>query len=217
MIRINDLAREMGVKSKRILDVLPQVGITRTRTHSSSLEDHEADLVRAHIRENQQVTSLSLRTPPQVKTPNINPSHISISGERAKGDIRVPVVPAPTRGIAASMRIINEKYALIDQPRSGGMSQVYPAHDLTNNARKVAVKLFGSDAIDNEVVQEAYDRELRALQELKHPAIVELLGYGLDLKTGSPFLILEWMEADLGTIWKENRFAGWDSFYTELG
>jgi len=217
MIRINDLAREMGVKSKRILDVLPQVGVTRKRTHSSSLEDHEADLVRAHIRENQQVTSLSLRTRSQVETPNINPSHISIFGERAKGDIRVPLVPAPTRGIAASMRIINEKYALIDQPRSGGMSQVYPAHDLTNNARKVAVKLFGSDAIDNEVVQEAYDRELRALQELKHPAIVELLGHGLDLKTGSPFLILEWMEADLGTIWKENRFAGWDSFYTELG
>lgn len=113
MIRINDLARELGVKSKRILDVLPQVGVTRKRTHSSSLEDHEADLVRAHIRKNRQETSFSPRTRPQVETPNINLPHISMSGEHAQHEIKVPVVPAPARAVAASMRIINEKYALI--------------------------------------------------------------------------------------------------------
>ena len=49
-IRINDLARELEVKSKAILDVLPEVGVTEKKTHSSSLEDHEADKVRAHFR-----------------------------------------------------------------------------------------------------------------------------------------------------------------------
>jgi len=49
-IRINDLARELEVKSKEILDVLTTVGITEKKTHSSSLEDHEADLVRKHLR-----------------------------------------------------------------------------------------------------------------------------------------------------------------------
>ena len=46
-IRINDLARELEVKSKAILDVLTEVGVTEKKTHSSSLEDHEADKVRA--------------------------------------------------------------------------------------------------------------------------------------------------------------------------
>jgi len=49
-IRINDLARELEVKSREILDVLTAVGITEKKTHSSSLEDHEADLVRRHLR-----------------------------------------------------------------------------------------------------------------------------------------------------------------------
>jgi translation initiation factor IF-2 len=49
-IRINDLARELEVKSKEILDSLTAVGVTEKKTHSSSLEDHEADLVRKHLR-----------------------------------------------------------------------------------------------------------------------------------------------------------------------
>ena len=49
-IRINDLARELEVKSKSILDVLPEIGVTEKKSHSSSLEDHEADKVRARLR-----------------------------------------------------------------------------------------------------------------------------------------------------------------------
>jgi translation initiation factor IF-2 len=38
-VRINDLARELEVKSKAILDALPLVGVTEKKTHSSSMED----------------------------------------------------------------------------------------------------------------------------------------------------------------------------------
>ena len=38
-IRINDLARELEVKSKAILDVLVEAGVTEKKTHSSSLEE----------------------------------------------------------------------------------------------------------------------------------------------------------------------------------
>ena len=48
-IRINDLARELEVKSKAILDVLPLVGVTEKKTHSSSIEADEAVRVRAHF------------------------------------------------------------------------------------------------------------------------------------------------------------------------
>ena len=45
-VRINDLARELEVKSKAILDVLTVVGVTEKKTHSSSLESDEAERVR---------------------------------------------------------------------------------------------------------------------------------------------------------------------------
>jgi len=51
-VRINDLARELEVKSRAILDVLTEVGVTEKKTHSSSIEDHEAVKVRAHFRAN---------------------------------------------------------------------------------------------------------------------------------------------------------------------
>ena len=49
-IRINDLARELEVKSRAILDVLPEVGVTEKKTHSSSISVEEAERVRAHVR-----------------------------------------------------------------------------------------------------------------------------------------------------------------------
>ena len=49
-VRINDLARELEVKSRAILDTLPLVGVTEKKTHSSSLEEHEAQKVRVYIR-----------------------------------------------------------------------------------------------------------------------------------------------------------------------
>src|SRR3954468_12743822 len=50
-IRINDLARELEVKSKEILDALPKVGVTEKKTHSSSVEADEADRVRKLLRQ----------------------------------------------------------------------------------------------------------------------------------------------------------------------
>ena len=48
-VRINDLAREMEVKSRQILDVLAELGLDSGKTHSSSLEDYEAEKVRAQF------------------------------------------------------------------------------------------------------------------------------------------------------------------------
>ena len=48
-VRINDLAKELEVKSRAILDVLPELGVSAGKTHSSSLELDEAEKVRAHF------------------------------------------------------------------------------------------------------------------------------------------------------------------------
>jgi len=49
-IRINDLARELEVKSKAVLDYLPELGITDKRSHSSAVEEDVAEKVREHFR-----------------------------------------------------------------------------------------------------------------------------------------------------------------------
>ncbi len=48
-IRINELARELEVKPQRILDLLPELGHLEKKTHSSSLDEDIADLVRRHF------------------------------------------------------------------------------------------------------------------------------------------------------------------------
>src|SRR5258708_35479701 len=47
-VRINDLARELEVKSRPILDALEAIGITG-KTHSSSIEADQAEKVRAYF------------------------------------------------------------------------------------------------------------------------------------------------------------------------
>ncbi|HET9400999.1 MAG TPA: translation initiation factor IF-2 [Candidatus Acidoferrales bacterium] len=49
-IRINELARELEVKAKAIIDVLPELGVTEKKTHSSSLDIPVAEKVRRHFR-----------------------------------------------------------------------------------------------------------------------------------------------------------------------
>jgi len=81
-IRINDLARELEVKSKAILDALPEVGVTEKKTHSSSVEEHEAEKVRAYLRGASEAQSSSRHSRPSrvdsdaIKT-KIDLSHIS--------------------------------------------------------------------------------------------------------------------------------------------
>jgi len=91
-VRINDLARELEVKSKAILDVLTEVGVTEKKTHSSSLEDHEADKVRAHFRasgESSAAAKSARQSRPEtdgIKT-KIDLSHISKPGDVLKAII----------------------------------------------------------------------------------------------------------------------------------
>jgi translation initiation factor IF-2 len=103
-IRINDLARELEVKSKAILDVLPQVGVTEKKSHSSSVEDHEAEKVRAFVRAAGEAQSSAkqartTRTADDIKT-KIDLSNISRPGDVLnairKQQPSVPAdVPAP--------------------------------------------------------------------------------------------------------------------------
>ncbi len=81
-VRINDLARELEVKSKVILDLLPEVGVTEKKTHSSSVEEDEAVRVRAALtRGNKSTSGASGRAAGGDQKPKIDLSNISKPGD----------------------------------------------------------------------------------------------------------------------------------------
>ena len=106
-VRINDLARELEVKSKAILDSLPHVGVTEKKTHSSSLEEHEAEKVRVYIRGSAESqgssarTARTLRGEEEIKT-KIDLSHISRPGDvlRAITQKKEAAAPPPPKPAA---------------------------------------------------------------------------------------------------------------------
>src|SRR6202162_2744662 len=112
-VRINDLARELEVKSKAILDTLPLVGVTEKKTHSSSLEEHEAEKVRVYLRSSAEGSSTAsksssraLRGEEEIKT-KIDLSNISRPGDVLKAITQrkeagaPPAAPRPTAPPAA--------------------------------------------------------------------------------------------------------------------
>ena len=111
-IRINDLARELEVKSKFILEHLPKINFLEKKSHSSSLEDEIADKVRAHFRvlgEKEEEAQAAAKAPkaakgrpqPSVLTPakraekRVAPPPLRRSLEDIKAELRKQKVVAP--------------------------------------------------------------------------------------------------------------------------
>src|SRR5437660_9949424 len=79
-IRINDLARELEVKSKAILEALEEVGVTEKKTHSSSIEEDEAARVRKYFSAKSSSSSRERASATEVK-PKIELAKISKPGD----------------------------------------------------------------------------------------------------------------------------------------
>ncbi len=84
-VRINDLARELEVKSRQVLDLLTELGLGEAKmTHSSSIEDHEAEKVRSHFGGAKGASSGYSSRAPQGIQPKVDLSHISKPGDALK-------------------------------------------------------------------------------------------------------------------------------------
>src|SRR6266403_2136381 len=85
--RINDLARELEVKSKAILDALTEVGVTEKKTHSSSIEEHEAVLVRKYFRAHAEEAAASSKTSRTARPEDEIKTKIDLSNISRPGDV----------------------------------------------------------------------------------------------------------------------------------
>src|ERR1700689_2937972 len=48
-IRINELARQLEVPSHAIIDMLPELGVSEKKTHSSSIDEPVAEIIRKRV------------------------------------------------------------------------------------------------------------------------------------------------------------------------
>jgi translation initiation factor IF-2 len=114
-VRINDLARELEVKSRSILDALTAVGVTEPKTHSSSIEGDEAEKVRGYFKNRRGGGGAATKPQTEAK-PSFNLSHVSKPGDALKAILerkqaealarstpqRPAAVAAPPRAVTAA-------------------------------------------------------------------------------------------------------------------
>src|ERR1700758_501824 len=103
-VRINDLARELEVKSKPILDALEAIGVTG-KTHSSSIDADQAERVRDYFKTGNR--GGGARAAVETK-PKFDLSHVSKPGdalrailERKSAEAAAKSAPAPQRPAVA--------------------------------------------------------------------------------------------------------------------
>jgi translation initiation factor IF-2 len=101
-IRINDLARELEVKAKVILEFLPTVGVAEKKTHSSSIDLEVAEKVRKHFHELAEAEAAAAEAAAAAekaakeaaRAARTQPKPVAAPSAPAKGPVPVPAPPA---------------------------------------------------------------------------------------------------------------------------
>src|SRR5271170_640955 len=104
-VRINELARELEVKAKAIIDLLPGFGVTEKKTHSSSITVEVAEKVRHTLQGGE--APAEAPAPPQppkpvaAPAPPAAPSPAPVASKPA-----APVAPAPVASAPAPAAVV---------------------------------------------------------------------------------------------------------------
>ncbi len=98
---------------------------------------------------------------------------------------------------------IGNRYKLIEPIGSGGMANVYLAHDLILD-RDVAIKVMRYDFRDDQNNIRRFKREALATTEMNHPNIVTI--YDVGEEGTNPYIVMEYIEGtDLKEYIKQNE------------
>lgn len=95
-----------------------------------------------------------------------------------------------TEAVVLSARLIGGRYILQQLVGHGGVGLVYRAID-QELGQSVAVKLVETQGRAGR----RFQREVRILEQLSHPAIVRAVGHG-EVRRGLSFLAMEWLEGE---------------------
>ena len=92
--------------------------------------------------------------------------------------------------------LIADRYKLISPVGKGNMSTVYRGEDIKRGNRTVAVKVLNT-IHEDDLKQELFRRETKALETLEHPNIVTISDYGWSKKQKCYYIILEYIPRTL--------------------
>ena len=101
--------------------------------------------------------------------------------------------PPPVSGTGLIGTVLNGRYRLESKLGSGGMSTVYLALDETLE-RRVAIKVLHREMSDQPDQLERFRRESRAVAQLSHPNVVNVIDAGDD--AGHPYIVFEYVEGE---------------------
>jgi eukaryotic-like serine/threonine-protein kinase len=100
--------------------------------------------------------------------------------------------------------IIDDRYVLAESLGSGGMAEVYLAHDEVLD-RDVALKVLRSQYVRDEEFAERFRREARSAASLSHPNIVQVYDRG-ECEDGTCYIAMEYVSG--GTLKKRIEEKG---------
>ncbi|WP_173266645.1 protein kinase domain-containing protein [Streptomyces pacificus] len=104
-----------------------------------------------------------------------------------------------------------------DELRTGGLSEVRRAFDMSNpDGAFAAIKLLRQEE-DNAVLETFLGRETQSLKQLEHPNIVRMLDSGWDGDLGRYFIALEWVDRSLKDDLAARRPMSWAAFFDQIG
>ena len=89
------------------------------------------------------------------------------------------------------MTKFGERYELVRRVGSGGMAEVWLAHDEELAGRPVAIKIMHKHMLPNEDDVARFEREMRFAALMDHPNIVTV--YTTGTCDGAPFLVMEYL------------------------
>ncbi len=135
-IRINELARELEVKAKFILDYLPEAGVTEKKTHSSSIDEAAAEKVRAHFRAQQAAEEEAARKDAEVKAAAERAAVERAAAERLAAERAAELAAAEKAAAAAAAA---EAAKPTPHPAAGG-ARVAPRPAAPVEGRRVALR-----------------------------------------------------------------------------
>ena len=191
-VRINDLARELGIKSRTILDILTELGMANGKTHSSSLDSTEAEEVRAFVQHGMrsgdpEASAASLGTGHGMKNPRVQ---IDLSNVTKPGDVMKAILNRKAREEQASEAAAKETTKHISAFVAGtpgytsefcGVGGVGPVLDhlrvrgladrfaelmvLRETRLPLAIGLFGNWGSGKSHFMNLMDRRIKALSE----------------------------------------------------
>src|SRR5262245_54511683 len=86
--------------------------------------------------------------------------------------------------------LVDDRFLLEALAGTGGMGRVFRATDRTTG-EQVALKVL----LEGRGERDRFEREARALAELRHPGIVRHVAHG-HTASGEPYLAMEWLDGE---------------------